>query len=88
MPEEQSPKYFLKSLVSTNYVLLVEYRYEPAEFWTALEFDTKVNLEILRRFEEAGISIAYPTETQIIKTDESGPRPAFEIISSEMAKED
>lgn len=50
--------------------LLVQYCYEPPDFWKSLAFDSRVNLEILRRFNEAEIEFAFPTETQIHKEGE------------------
>ncbi|NND61547.1 MAG: mechanosensitive ion channel family protein [Gammaproteobacteria bacterium] len=43
--------------------LLVQYYYEPASYWKALEFDSELNLEINRRFADADIAFAFPTQT-------------------------
>ena len=62
--------------------LFVEYHYEPAEFYEALAFDTEVNLEILKRFDEAGIEFAFPTETHVVTTPEGEDAPRFEVTGA------
>jgi len=40
--------------------LLIQYCYTPPDYWGAKEFDSEVNLEILRRFNEVGVDLAIP----------------------------
>ena len=40
--------------------ILIQYCYVPPDYWGAKEFDSEVNLEILQRFNEAGIDLAIP----------------------------
>lgn len=39
------------------------YWYHPPDYWTFMAHAEKVNMELLRRFNEAGISFAFPTQT-------------------------
>lgn len=55
--------------------LLVQYYFEPPDYWQALEFDTEVNLQILERFKQAGIEFAFPTQTTVFATEPL--RPAY-----------
>lgn len=43
--------------------LQVLYWYHPADYWAFMAFSEKLNLEILRRFNQAGIEFAFPTQT-------------------------
>ena len=39
------------------------YWYFPAAYWDFMKFSEWVNMEILRRFNEAEIEFAFPTQT-------------------------
>ena len=39
------------------------YWYHPPAYWDYMEFSERVNLEILERFNKAGIEFAFPTQT-------------------------
>jgi MscS family membrane protein len=49
--------------------LQVIYWYHPADWWAYCAFSQRVNLEILRRFHEAGLSFAFPTQTIHLATE-------------------
>ncbi len=57
--------------------LLVQYCVEPGEYWAALERGSELHLEILRRFDEAGIDFAFPTRTAVLEQDPVRPLPAL-----------
>ena len=65
----------------------MQYYYEPPDYWKALALDTKVNLEILKRFKEAAIEIAFPTETHILSTDED-KAPEISLVDSKNSKKE
>lgn len=62
-PDGQKPRVVFETFGDYDLRLMVQYHFEPADYWKALEFDTEVNLEIKRRFDEAGIEFAFPTRT-------------------------
>lgn len=43
MPEGEEPKAEFESFGDYALQLLIEYRFEPPDFWQALSFDTRVN---------------------------------------------
>ncbi len=43
--------------------LLALYWYHPPDYWAYMAFSEKFNLELLRRFNAAGIEFAFPTQT-------------------------
>lgn len=62
------PRVFLNDISSTALNLLVHYWYYPAKWWDFIALNERVNLEVLKRFREAEIPLAYPT--QLVKLDE------------------
>ena len=69
-PVDKPPRVALESLGEYDIRLLVEYHFQPPDYWEALAFDTEVNLEILEGFEKAEIKLAYPTVTSNLRADE------------------
>ena len=53
--------------------LFVIYWYHPADYWKYMAFTERVNLELLRRFNEAGIEFAFPTQTLYLAGDPARP---------------
>ena len=52
------------------------YWYHPVAYWDYMEFTERVNLEILTRFNEAGIEFAFPSQTVYLAGGgESGSAP-------------
>jgi MscS family membrane protein len=47
--------------------ILIQYCYAPPDYWGAKEFDSEVNLEILQRFNEAGIDLAIPARANRVE---------------------
>ena len=68
MPSDSPPKVEFESFGDYDLRLLIQYYYEPPDFWQAMGFHSKVNLSILERFTQAEINIAYPTQTQLLTT--------------------
>lgn len=62
-PANEPPRVLFEDYGDSALVLLVQYNFEPADYWKALEFDSEINLEIKRRFEEAGIDFAFPSRS-------------------------
>ncbi len=51
--------------------LLVQYCITPGDYWDALERASELHLEILDRFNEAGVEFAFPTRTALLETDDA-----------------
>jgi MscS family membrane protein len=71
MPPENPPRVYFDEFNPDSLSIRMFYWYQPPDYWAFSEFSERVNLEIIRRFAEAGIALAPPTSrTQI--ADESG----------------
>ena len=64
-PQDWPPQVLFESFGDYDLQIFIQYCYSPPDFWEAKHFDSRVNLEILRRFNEAGLEFAFPTQTQI-----------------------
>ena len=67
------PRVFFNEFNSTSLNLFVIYWYHPADYWQYMAFTEKVNMELLRRFNEAGIEFALPTQTLYLAGDPARP---------------
>ena len=61
------PRIHLEKLADYAVNLQVIYWYHPADYWKYMDFNQRLLLQILRRFETAGIRLAYPTQTVEVK---------------------
>jgi MscS family membrane protein len=61
MQPELPPRVFFDEFNPDSLNIRIFYWYHPPKRWLALAFDERVNLEIMRRFGEAGIKLAPPT---------------------------
>ena len=50
--------------------IFVSYWFHPPRRWKALQFDEKVNLEIMRRFADEGIKLALPATRTYLSQEE------------------
>ncbi|MEA1928141.1 MAG: mechanosensitive ion channel family protein [Candidatus Auribacterota bacterium] len=57
------PRMFFNELNSDSLNILVIYWYKPAKYWDYLAYCHYVNRELIRRFNQAGIEFAFPTQT-------------------------
>ena len=71
MPAEQPPRVYLQEFNPDSLSIIVFYWYEPPDYWAFCELGERVNLQIVRRFAEAGVELAPPT-TKTLLTNESG----------------
>ncbi len=62
-PADQKAHVAFETFGDFSLQLLVQYHYEPADYWQALDFDTRLNLDIKRRFADAEIELAFPTQS-------------------------
>jgi len=60
---ELLPRVYFSDFSSHSLDFKCMYWYHPPAYWDYMKFSEWVNLEILRRFNEAGIEFAFPTQT-------------------------
>lgn len=70
MDPEFPPRVYFSDFNAESLNILVLYWYHPPDYWAYMDFSEKVNLEILKRFNEAGIEFAFPTQTVYYKKTE------------------
>ena len=63
MDPEFPPRVYFNDFQDSALNLFCLYWYHPAAYWDFLAFGEKVNLQILERFNAAGIDFAFPTQT-------------------------
>ncbi|RJP74896.1 MAG: mechanosensitive ion channel family protein [Candidatus Abyssobacteria bacterium SURF_17] len=64
------PRVFFNEFNDASLNIIVIYWYHPPDYWKFLEFGQKVNLKIMRAFEEEGIEFAFPTQTLYLANDD------------------
>jgi MscS family membrane protein len=80
MPPENPPRVYFDEFNPDSLSIRFFYWYEPPDYWAFSDFNERVNLDIIRRFAEAGIELAPPTSrTQL--ADESGKSLALPVPS-------
>lgn len=85
MHEDLPPKVYFSGLNSDSLNILVMYWYHPPDYWKYMDFSEKVNFEIIRQFNEAGIDFAFPTQTVYVAGDKK--RPLDFGLSEQLEKE-
>ena len=70
MDPEFPPRVFFNEFNSDSLNILMIYWYHPPDYWAYLAFSERVNLELLRRFNEEGIEFAFPTQTIYLANDD------------------
>lgn len=67
------PRVVFKDFGSSSLDIMVIYWFCKVDYWEFMEFNEKVNMEILRRFREAGIELAFPSQTVYVAGDARRP---------------
>lgn len=73
MEKDFPPRVFFNDFNSASLNILVIYWYHPPDYWAYMAFSEKVNMEILRRFNDEGIEFAFPTQTLYLAGDPRRP---------------
>ena len=73
MKPERPARVYFNEFNDASLNILMVYWYFPPDYWAYLEFTEKVNLKIMRRFEEEGIEFAFPTTTTFLAHDKQRP---------------
>jgi MscS family membrane protein len=71
MSADRPPRVYFDEFNPDSLSIVIFYWYEPADYWAFCELAERINLEIVRRFAEAGIELVPPTSTTRI-TNEAG----------------
>lgn len=77
------PRVFFTEFNPDSLNILMIYWYHPPAYWDFLEFSQQVNEEIMRRFNEAGIEFAFPTQTIHLAGEKVTPFPQIEADTTE-----
>jgi len=73
MHPDLPPRVFFNEFNDCSLNILMIYWYHPPDYWAFQAFNEKVNMEILRRFNEEGIEFAFPTQTLYLAGDARRP---------------
>ena len=57
------PKVYFKTFNASSLDLMAIYWYHPADYWAYMRHADQVNMDVLARFNEAGIEFAFPSQT-------------------------
>ena len=60
---ELLPRVYFSDFSASSLDFKCMYWYHPPAYWDYMDFSERVNLEILQRFNDAGIEFAFPTQT-------------------------
>ncbi len=87
-PDRFPPRIYFNDFNAASLNIVVYYWHRPGAWWDYLAHSHKFDMELLRRFNEAGIDFAFPTQTLYLAGDENrqltvnvqhhegdGPRP-------------
>lgn len=64
------PRVFFSEFSDCSLDILMIYWYHPPQYWDYMAFSERVNLEILRRFNDNGIEFAFPSQTLYVANDD------------------
>ena len=73
MKPDFPPRVYFNDFNSASLNILMIYWYHPPNFWDYFKFTEWVNHEIFRRYGEAGIDFAFPTQTIHLAGDQKRP---------------
>lgn len=68
---EKPPRVYFSDFNDWSLNIYMSYWVKPADYWLYHEVNHRVNLEIMKRFEQEQIDFAFPTQTLYLKSDES-----------------
>lgn len=72
-PANLPPRVYFSDYNAASLNIVVYYWHRPADWWLYLEHCEKFNLELFRRYAEAGIDFAFPTQTLYLASDANRP---------------
>ena len=75
-PEDFPPRVYFSDFNDASLNIFVIYWFAPPDWWAFQEFNHELNMELLRRYNEAGIEFAFPTQTLYLKGAGAGSAQA------------
>ncbi|MHC4874760.1 MAG: mechanosensitive ion channel family protein [Planctomycetota bacterium] len=69
MDPEFPPRVYFNDMLADSLNILAIYWYFPPEYWNYLDLAQRINLELMKRYEEEGIEFAFPTQTLYLAGD-------------------
>lgn len=75
MEEDFPPRVYFNDYNASSLNIFAIYWYHPPAYWDYLAHAEKVNMELLRRYNEAGIEFAFPTQTLYVNNVEGSIDP-------------
>ncbi len=76
MKKDFPPRVYFNDFNDWSLNLIMIAWYHPPKYWDYLDWCQRTNLEIMRRFEKAGIEFAFPTTTTYLAGDPKRPLDA------------
>ena len=73
MSPDLPPRVVFNEFLDAALNILVIYWYTPPNYWDFMALNQRINLEILRRFNDEGIEFAFPTQTLFLAGDPNRP---------------
>lgn len=73
VPADRPPRVYFDDFNPDSLSVVIFYWYAPPDYWDFCDFSERTNLEIVRRFGEAGIELAPPTSTTRITSAADEP---------------
>ena len=67
--EDKPPRVYFSEFNDWSLNIYMSYWVSPPDYWLYQEVNERVNLEIMKRFEVAGIEFAFPSQTLYVKKD-------------------
>ncbi|MBL7178247.1 MAG: mechanosensitive ion channel family protein [Desulfobacteraceae bacterium] len=67
------PRVYFDEFNDASLNIVMFYWYHPPDYWNFLALNERVNLQIMRAFEEEGIEFAFPTTTTYLAHDDRRP---------------
>jgi MscS family membrane protein len=64
---DMPPRVYFSEFAASSLNMTVYYWFAPPDWWAYMQFNHDFNVELLRRFNEAGIEFAFPTQTVHVK---------------------
>jgi MscS family membrane protein len=68
---DRIPRVYFNEFNNDSLNILMIYWVTPPDWWLYHEINERINLEMMRRFAEAGIEFAFPTQTLYVKKGDS-----------------
>lgn len=67
--QDYPPRVYFNDFNPASLNIVVYYWFSPPDWWAYLGFNHEFNMELLKRFNEAGLEFAFPTQTLYLKQD-------------------